>query len=68
MKTFEVPVRFTFAGTVTVRADNKDDALKQAREDFGCCAPACNRSHDGIGWEMDMHPEKKFGRVAVVRP
>lgn len=62
-KTYKVPVKFEFSGTITVRASNPREAKEQAEKHFGLVIGGdLHTSSDAIiDWDFTVHPVKKVG-------
>ena len=59
MKKFNICVNVVFEGTVTVKANNKEEAKQVVRDNFratiGDCG--CNMNENIQTWEVDVHGE-----------
>ena len=64
MKSFNIPVSFNFIGTVNVKADTEEEALKILNSDFSACLgeiSAGSYDEEIHDWNIDMKPETNFG-------
>jgi hypothetical protein len=63
---YQIPVEFSFKGTFYVEAGNAEEAKRKCREDFGMTMSGgitTALDEDEADWDIDVHPEKKLGRV-----
>lgn len=63
-KKFKMAVTFTFKGTVTVTANDKQQAMELVNKNFGMTAGtgiSTSLPHDQLDYEFGMHPDKKIG-------
>ena len=65
MESFDIPVSYTFKGTVKVKADTYAEGKRIVTEDFGCVlGSGCSTSNDQHvkDWDIGTHPaESKIG-------
>jgi hypothetical protein len=67
MKTYNLEVTFTFRGMVTVKADNRKEAIQTVEEDFGLVmggSPHTTNDESIVNWDFNMHPEKNLVSIS----
>lgn len=65
MKKYTLEIKYTFTGTVEVRAESKDEAKRIARDDFGMVAGSISTSNESsdeneegiVDWDISTHPD-----------
>lgn len=65
MKTYTIPVKFTFTGTFKIKADNRAQAREYAEKHCGMVAGNGIHStlpYEDVDWDFPVHPDKKVGR------
>jgi hypothetical protein len=68
MKTYKVKTVFIFSGDILIKAENKDEAKRIAKEDFGMSfGSITSNGDDSVDWDFDMTPEKKIKSVTLKR-
>lgn len=68
MKTYKVPVTFTFKGVFEIKADNIPDAREQIEKHVGLVLGGDihhTLDDEDIEWEFGVHPDKKIGVIKL---
>ena len=63
-KEYAVPVSFTFKGTFFVKADSKEDAIRDVKDSCGLVLGGNVHStlpDENVDWHFPVHPEKEIG-------
>ena len=66
MKTYKVPVTFTFKGEFEIRAENIAEAREDIEKHVGLCLGGDihhTLMDEDINWEFGVHPDKKIGKI-----
>lgn len=70
MKTYKVPVTFTFSGAFFIKASSPDDARAMAEQHCGLVLGGGIQSSlpfQDVDWDFPFHPAKKTGNVTAHR-
>lgn len=65
MKKYTLEIKYTFTGTVEVRAESKDEAKRIAKDDFGMVTGNISTSNESsdeneegiVDWDISTHPD-----------
>lgn len=68
MKTYKVPVTFSFSGTFFITASSSNNAREKAEQHCGLVMGGGIHSSlpiEDVDWDFPFHPEKKTGDVTA---